>query len=182
MKTIVASPKAPAAVGTYSQAVIADNTIYASGQLPIDPATGEFVPGGFKEQLTQVFTNLKNVLEEGGFKIIEQWQNNNPEYWSRYNGEQYTGDADTVWMDLEVLGGWKKFSWNEIKDNLKRGDILCSQGHIAFYTGEGKTVEARGVNNPKNKGHYETGDQGGEIDIYEAQGRNWTEVYRYVGK
>ena len=71
MKTIVASPKAPAAVGTYSQAVIADNTIYASGQLPIDPATGEFVPGGFKEQLTQVFTNLKNVLEEGGFKMSD---------------------------------------------------------------------------------------------------------------
>ncbi|MBO6222787.1 MAG: RidA family protein [Bacteroidales bacterium] len=71
MKKIVASPKAPAAVGTYSQAVIADNTIYASGQLPIDPATGEFVPGGFKEQLTQVFTNLKNVLEEGGFKMSD---------------------------------------------------------------------------------------------------------------
>ncbi len=71
MKKIVASPKAPAAVGTYSQAVIADNTIYASGQLPIDPATGEFVAGGFKEQLTQVFTNLKNVLEEGGFKMSD---------------------------------------------------------------------------------------------------------------
>ena len=71
MKKIVASPKAPAAVGTYSQAVVADNTIYASGQLPIDPATGEFVPGGFKEQLTQVFTNLKNVLEEGGFKMSD---------------------------------------------------------------------------------------------------------------
>ena len=71
MKKILASPKAPAAVGTYSQAVVADNTIYASGQLPIDPATGEFVPGGFKEQLTQVFTNLKNVLEEGGFKMSD---------------------------------------------------------------------------------------------------------------
>ena len=71
MKKIVASPKAPAAVGTYSQAVVADNTIYASGQLPIDPATGEFVPGGFKEQLTQVFTNLKHVLEEGGFKMSD---------------------------------------------------------------------------------------------------------------
>ena len=71
MKKIVASPKAPAAVGTYSQAVIADNTIYASGQLPIDPATGEFAKGGFKEQLTQVFTNLKNVLEEGGFKMSD---------------------------------------------------------------------------------------------------------------
>ncbi|MBR5399008.1 MAG: RidA family protein [Bacteroidales bacterium] len=71
MKKIVASPNAPAAVGTYSQAVITDNTIYASGQLPIDPATGEFVPGGFKEQLTQVFKNLKNVLEEGGFKMSD---------------------------------------------------------------------------------------------------------------
>ncbi len=71
MKKIVASPKAPAAVGTYSQAVIADNTIYASGQLPIDPATGEFAKGGFKEQLTLVFTNLKNVLEEGGFKMSD---------------------------------------------------------------------------------------------------------------
>ena len=71
MKKIVASPKAPAAVGTYSQAVIAGNTIYASGQLPIDPATGEFAKGGFKEQLTQVFTNLKNVLEEGGFKMSD---------------------------------------------------------------------------------------------------------------
>ena len=71
MKKIVASPKAPAAVGTYSQAVVADNPIYASGQSPIDPATGEFVPGGFKEQLTQVFTNLKNVLEEGGFKMSD---------------------------------------------------------------------------------------------------------------
>ena len=121
-------------------------------------------------------------LEEGGFKIIEQWQNNNPEYWSRYNGEQYTGDADTVWMDLEALGGWKKYSWNEIKNNLKRGDILCiPEKHIAFYIGNGQTVEARGVNNPRG-GQYRTGDQGGEIDIYEAQGRNWTEVYRYVGQ
>ena len=121
-------------------------------------------------------------LEEGGFKIIEQWQNNNPEYWSRYNGEQYTGDADTVWMDLEKLGGWKKYSWNEIKNNLKRGDILCiPEKHIAFYIGNGQTVEARGVNNPHG-GQYRTGDQGGEIDIYEAQGRNWTEVYRYVGE
>ena len=120
-------------------------------------------------------------LEKGGFKIIEQWQNNNPEYWSRYKGEQYTGDADTVWMDLEKLGGWKKYSWNEIKNNLHRGDILCSRGHIAFYIGNGQTVEARGVNNPRG-GEYRTGDQGGEIDIYNAQGRNWIEVYRYVGK
>lgn len=69
MKKIVASPKAPKAVGTYSQAVIADRTIYVSGQLPIDATTGEFVPGGIKEQLHQVFKNLQYVLEEGGYSF-----------------------------------------------------------------------------------------------------------------
>ena len=69
MKKIVASPKAPKAVGTYSQAVIADKTIYVSGQLPIDATTGEFVPGGVTEQLHQVFKNLQYVLEEGGYSF-----------------------------------------------------------------------------------------------------------------
>ena len=69
MQKIVASPKAPKAVGTYSQAVIADKTIYVSGQLPIDATTGEFVPGGVKEQLHQVFKNLQYVLEEGGYSF-----------------------------------------------------------------------------------------------------------------
>ncbi len=118
-------------------------------------------------------------LEKGGFPIIEQWWKN-PEYIARYEGEQYTGDADTVWMDLEVLGGWTKYSWSAIQNNLQRGDILYKDGHIAFYIGNGQTVEARGVNNPRG-GEYRPGDQGGEIDIYEAQGRGWTEVYRYVG-
>lgn len=122
------------------------------------------------------------ALEKGGFDIIETWQKN-PEYMSRYDGKQYSGDADTIWMDLEKIGGFKKFSWDEVKNNLMRGDILCiPEEHVAIYIGNGKTVEARGVNNPKNKGHYETGDQGGEVDFYEAQGRGWTEVYRYVGK
>ncbi len=66
-KKIVASAKAPKAVGTYSQAVIAGDTIYVSGQLPIDAQTGEFVPGGIVEQLHQVFKNLQYVLEEGGY-------------------------------------------------------------------------------------------------------------------
>ena len=71
MKKVVASPKAPAAVGTYSQAIIADNTLYASGQLPIDPATGNFVKGGFKEQLAQSLQNLKNVLESEGYTLAD---------------------------------------------------------------------------------------------------------------
>ena len=70
-RKIVASPKAPNAVGTYSQAVIANGTIYVSGQLPIDAATGEFVPGGIKEQLHQVFKNLQYVLEEGGYTFAD---------------------------------------------------------------------------------------------------------------
>ena len=120
-------------------------------------------------------------LEHGGFQIIKAWHNN-PMFMSRYNGRQFSGDADTIWMDLKKIGGWKKFSWDKIKDKLKRGDILCiPQKHVAFYIGNGQTVEARGVNNPRG-GSYETGDQGGEIDIYESENRGWTEVYRYIGK
>lgn len=70
-RKIVASSKAPKAVGTYSQAVIAGNTIYVSGQLPIDATTGEFVEGGIKEQLHQVFKNLQYVLEEGGYTFSD---------------------------------------------------------------------------------------------------------------
>ncbi|MCF0164722.1 MAG: RidA family protein [Bacteroidales bacterium] len=71
MKKIISSPKAPAAVGTYSQAVVADNTIYVSGQLPIDAATGEFVPGGVREQLTQIFKNLQYILNEAGYDFCD---------------------------------------------------------------------------------------------------------------
>lgn len=70
-KKIVSSAKAPKAVGTYSQAVIAGNTIYVSGQLPIDANTGEFVEGGIKEQLHQVFKNLQYILEEGGYSFAD---------------------------------------------------------------------------------------------------------------
>jgi len=122
-----------------------------------------------------------HALQNAGFDIIGQWRKN-PECYSRYNGEQYSGDADTIWTDLQSLGGWTKYSWREVKNNLQRGDILCTpKKHVAFYIGRGKTVEARGVHNPRGRGSYTTGDQGGEIDIYNAQGRGWIEVYRYTG-
>ena len=121
-----------------------------------------------------------HALQHAGFDIIGAWHKN-PEYITRYNGKQYTGDADTIWNDLKVLGGWKKYSWAEVADNLQRGDILCRpQSHVAIYIGDGKTVEARGVNNPRG-GSYSTGDQGGEIDFYSAYDRGWTEVYRFSG-
>jgi 2-iminobutanoate/2-iminopropanoate deaminase len=65
-KKVIASPLAPKAVGPYSQAIEIDGTLYVSGQLPIDSQTGEFVHGGVKEQLIQIFKNLQYVLEEGG--------------------------------------------------------------------------------------------------------------------
>lgn len=64
---VVATPMAPKAVGPYSQAIIAGNTIYVSGQLPIDANTGKFVPGGIKEQLHQIFLNIKYILNEAGY-------------------------------------------------------------------------------------------------------------------
>ena len=65
-KTIIHTDRAPAAIGAYSQAVRAGNTIYLSGQIPLVPATMQVVEGGFAEQTRQVFENLKAVIEAAG--------------------------------------------------------------------------------------------------------------------
>lgn len=62
----VATEKAPKAIGPYSQAVRAGNVLYASGQIPIDPSTGELVSGDFAMQARRVFANLAAVLEAAG--------------------------------------------------------------------------------------------------------------------
>ena len=67
MKTVIATAAAPAAIGPYSQAIQVGNMLFTSGQIPIDPATSQFVEGGIKEQTTQVFANLKAVLAEAGY-------------------------------------------------------------------------------------------------------------------
>lgn len=69
MKKVISSPLAPAAVGPYSQAIQAGDTLYVSGQLPIDAATGQFPEGGVREQLHQVFKNLGHVLSEAGYSF-----------------------------------------------------------------------------------------------------------------
>lgn len=58
--------KAPAAVGPYSQAIVIDGMVYTSGQIPLDPASGQVVGSGIKEQAEQVMKNLTAVLEEAG--------------------------------------------------------------------------------------------------------------------
>ena len=65
-KTIIATENAPAAIGTYSQAVKASDTVYLSGQIPLDPKTMEMVTESFEAQAVQVFDNLKAVAEAAG--------------------------------------------------------------------------------------------------------------------
>lgn len=60
---------APAAIGPYSQAIEACGTVYVSGQLPIDPATGEFAQGGIQAEARQSLTNIKNILAEAGLTM-----------------------------------------------------------------------------------------------------------------
>ena len=68
MKPIVTSA-APAAIGPYSQAIEVNGFVYASGQLPIDPATGAFPEGGVQEQTSQSLLNVKAILEEAGLTL-----------------------------------------------------------------------------------------------------------------
>jgi reactive intermediate/imine deaminase len=62
-KAIISTDKAPEAIGTYSQAVKTGNTVYVSGQIPLDPTSMTIVEGGFEAQTHQVFKNLKAVCE-----------------------------------------------------------------------------------------------------------------------
>lgn len=68
MKPIVTSA-APAAIGPYSQAIEVNGFVYASGQLPIDPATGAFPEGGVQKQTRQSLLNVKAILEEAGLTL-----------------------------------------------------------------------------------------------------------------
>lgn len=70
-RTIITSEHAPKAIGPYSQAVKVGNTIYTSGQVPFDPATGELVTGDIATQTRRVFENLKAVLEAGGASFAD---------------------------------------------------------------------------------------------------------------
>ncbi|GFN22323.1 RidA family protein [Thermanaeromonas sp. C210] len=65
-KTVINTDRAPAAIGPYSQAIKVGNLIFTSGQIPLDPATGQIVPGGVAEQAERVLENLKAVLAAAG--------------------------------------------------------------------------------------------------------------------
>ena len=71
MKQVISTPKAPAAIGPYSQAIQVGNLVYTSGQIPIDPATGQFAEGGIKEQTRQSLLNVKAILEQAGLTMAD---------------------------------------------------------------------------------------------------------------
>jgi reactive intermediate/imine deaminase len=70
-KQIISTANAPGAIGTYSQAVRAGNTIWVSGQIPIDPATKELVPGDIEAQVRRVFENIKAIVLASGASLDE---------------------------------------------------------------------------------------------------------------
>ncbi len=69
MREAVSTPNAPAAIGPYSQAITAGNLLFLSGQIPLDPATGNLVAGGIEEQTRQVFTNIGAILAAAGLSF-----------------------------------------------------------------------------------------------------------------
>ncbi|MCL2416365.1 MAG: RidA family protein [Bacteroidales bacterium] len=69
MKKIINSQNAPKAIGPYSQAIEANGTLYISGQLPVDPTTGQVVEGGISEQTEQVLKNIEAILKEAGYSF-----------------------------------------------------------------------------------------------------------------
>jgi 2-iminobutanoate/2-iminopropanoate deaminase len=71
MKRIISTDKAPKAIGPYSQGVEIDGTLYVSGQIPIDPATGKMVEGGIREQAEQVMKNIGAILSEAGYSFAD---------------------------------------------------------------------------------------------------------------
>ena len=68
-RTIINTPDAPAAIGTYSQAVLVGRTIYLSGQIPLVPATGELITGDIDPQIRRVFDNLQALCRAGGGEL-----------------------------------------------------------------------------------------------------------------
>lgn len=66
---VLQTEKAPAAIGPYSQAIEVNGFVFASGQIPIDPATGEFVEGSIEEQTRQALTNASQIMAEAGIDL-----------------------------------------------------------------------------------------------------------------
>lgn len=70
-RTIISTPNAPQAIGAYSQAVKCGSTVYVSGQIPLDPASGELVQGPMEAQIRRVFDNLQAIVKAAGADLSQ---------------------------------------------------------------------------------------------------------------
>jgi reactive intermediate/imine deaminase len=70
-RQIIQTPDAPKAIGTYSQAVKVGNTVYISGQIPLDPATGELISGDIEAEIRRAFDNLKAIAQAAGGSLAD---------------------------------------------------------------------------------------------------------------
>ncbi len=70
-RTVISTEKAPAAIGPYSQGIRVGNLVFTAGQIALDPATQQVVPGGTAEQTTRVIENLKAILQEAGSSLAQ---------------------------------------------------------------------------------------------------------------
>jgi 2-iminobutanoate/2-iminopropanoate deaminase len=71
MKTVIHSSDAPKALGPYSQAILSDNLLFVSGQIPIVPATGQMLTGDIQQQTKQVMANIQAILKEAGMDLSD---------------------------------------------------------------------------------------------------------------
>jgi 2-iminobutanoate/2-iminopropanoate deaminase len=69
MRDVISTPKGPGAIGPYSQAIRANGFVFVSGQIPLDPASGQLIQGGIAEQTERVLENLKAILEAAGSSL-----------------------------------------------------------------------------------------------------------------
>ena len=145
MKKVINSPKAPKAIGPYSQAIEVNGTLYISGQLPVDVNTGKFVEGGIKEQTEQSLKNIGYILEAAGYtyeNIIAR------EGW---NPKQYMQTPGTTMATLEGT----TLSWNAIDGAA--GYLIFVNGVYLAQTTETSvsvTTAADGVYTVRGVGHY----------------------------
>lgn len=93
--TAIAATAAPEAIGPYSQAVRSSNTLYLSGQIGLDPATGEMVPGGIEAETQQVMENLREVLRAAGLDFGDVAQT-----------QVFLADLDDFAVMNEIYGGY----------------------------------------------------------------------------
>lgn len=115
MKRIVRTDHAPAPIGPYNQAIIANNTLYASGQIALNPATGDLVTGDIESETRQVMENIKAILEAAGLTFehvvkvsvfVKDMHN-----FGRINGvyAEYFNDATAPARELVEVANLPKF-------------------------------------------------------------------------